>query len=57
MQFLTDTKIDFMRYRFVLMVFSIALIAAGLLYVFVLGKLKSSIALTNGTDEEPPFPL
>ncbi len=55
MQFLTDTKIDFMRYRSALTVVSVALIAAGLLYVFVLGKLNIGIDFAGGTQVRLQF--
>ena len=55
MQFLTDPKIDFMRYRAVLTVVSIALIVAGLLYVFVLGKLNIGIDFAGGTQVRVQF--
>jgi len=55
MQFLTDTKIDFMKLRGPLAVVSTILVIASLLYVLFLGKLNIGIDFAGGTQVAVKF--
>ncbi len=59
MEFLRDTKIDFMKYRMFFIVISTVLVLVGALAVFVHGKLNMGIDFVGGTQltlrfQEPP---
>ncbi len=49
MEFLRDTKIDFMKYRTFFVVVSAILVITGALAVFVHGKLNMGIDFVGGT--------
>lgn len=49
MEFFTDTKIDFMKYRKYFVILSLALLAVGILAVFFHGKLNLGIDFAGGT--------